>query len=50
MHEVDGHDDIHTVLAELGDIRDEAPSMERIVGANKSALGVLKKRLAEFGG
>ena len=49
MQEVDGHDDIHTVLAELGDIRDEAPSMERIVGANKSALGVLKKRLAEFG-
>lgn len=48
MHDVPAHDDVHTVLAELGDIREEAPSMERIVGANKSALGVLKKRLAEF--
>ncbi|MEM9176980.1 MAG: glutathione S-transferase family protein [Myxococcota bacterium] len=48
MHDVPAHDDIHTVLAELGDISQEAPSMERIVGANKSALGVLKTRLAEF--
>ncbi|MCH2171703.1 glutathione S-transferase family protein [Myxococcota bacterium] len=50
MHNVPAHDDVHTVLAELGDISQEAPSMERIVGANKSALSVLKQRLAEFGG
>ncbi len=49
MHDVPAHDDVHTVLAELGGIREEAPSTERIVGANKRALGVLKERLAEFG-
>ena len=49
MYDVPGHDDVHVVLAELGDISQEAPSMEQIVGANKAALGTLKKRLAEFG-
>ena len=48
MHDVPGHDDVHVVLAELGDISEEAPSMERIKNANKRALGVLKERLAEF--
>lgn len=45
MQEVKGHDDVHVVLAELGDISQEPPSMDRIRGANKRALGVLKERL-----
>ena len=45
---VDGHDEVHVVLSELGDISTESPSMERIVAANKSALRVLKKTLAEI--
>lgn len=49
MHEIPGHDDVHVVLAEIGDISTEAPSMEKIVGANKAALKTLKARLAEFG-
>lgn len=50
MQQIDGHDDVHVVLKELGDISVEAPSMERIVGANKSALRALKTRLAELAG
>lgn len=48
MHDVPGHDDVHIVLSEMGDISQEAPSMDRIKMANKKALGVLKQRLAEF--
>lgn len=48
MHDVPGHDDVHVVLAELGDISQEAPSMDTIKNANKRALGVLKQRVAEF--
>ena len=50
MHDIDGHDIVHTVLRELGDISQEAPSMETIVGANKSALKALKLKLADFTG
>ena len=50
MHDVPGHDDVHVVLAEMGDISEEAPSMDRIKNANKQALSVLKARLAEFAG
>ena len=50
MHDVPGHDDVHVVLAEMGDISEEAPSMDRIKNANKQALSVLKTRLAEFAG
>ena len=49
MRVVPGHDDVHVVLAELGDISIEAPSMETIKNANKSALSTLKARLAELG-
>lgn len=49
MRAVPGHDDVHVVLAELGDISAEAPSMETIKNANKSALSTLKARLAELG-
>ncbi len=45
---IDGHDDVHVVLAELGDISQEPPSMETIKNANKNALRALKARLAEL--
>jgi len=45
-----GHDEVHVVLAELGDISVEPPSMEAIKSANRAALGVLKDRLAELAG
>ena len=48
MKQVEGHDDVHVVLAELGDISTEAPAMDDIRNANKSALRRLKSRLAEF--
>lgn len=47
MTKVDGHDDVHTVLAELGDISAVAPTMEKIKNANKVALSALKRRLAD---
>ncbi len=50
MAGIDGHDEVHVVLAELGDISVEAPSMEVIKTANKRALGALKAKLAELGG
>lgn len=43
---VDSHDDVHKVLQALGDISVEAPSMDTIKGANKSALATLNERLA----
>jgi len=49
MRAVDSHDDVHVVLAELGDISGEAPHMDTIRNANKRALSVLKKRLQEIG-
>ncbi|MFT5693917.1 MAG: glutathione S-transferase [Oceanicoccus sp.] len=45
MAEVDSHDDVHVVLTELGDIRNEAPSMDTIKRANKLALSRLNERL-----
>ena len=48
MKTVPGHDDVHVVLTELGDISTEAPSMDSIRNANKSALRALKARLASF--
>jgi len=46
MRRVDGHDDVHVVLAELGDISQQAPDMETIKNANKNALRALQERLA----
>ena len=46
MSQVEGHDDVHVVMTELGDISQEEPSMEAIKNANIKALGVLKQRLA----
>lgn len=48
MAQVEAHDDVHVVLKEMGDISEEAPDMERIRNANRSALSALNKRLAEF--
>ena len=50
MIKVEFHDDVHASLDELGDISAEAPAMEKIVGANKKGLSILKKRLAEMAG
>ena len=48
MKQVPGHDDVHTVLAELGDISQEPPSMETVKNANKMALKRLTERLNEM--
>lgn len=48
MAKVEGHDDSHVVLAELGDISRQAPSMDTIRNANKRALRVLNERLVEL--
>jgi hypothetical protein len=47
MKAVDEHDTVHVVLAELGDISIEAPSMESIKNANKAALKAIKQKLNE---
>ena len=48
MKQVEGHDAVHVVLAELGDISVEPPTMETIKNANKNALRVLKEKLGEL--
>ncbi len=48
MKRVGGHDDVHVVLAELGDISGEPPAMAAIRNANKNALRVLKAKLREL--
>lgn len=49
MQKIDGHDTVHVVLTELGDISAAPPSMDTIKNANKSALRALSAQLAEFG-
>ena len=46
MSQVEGHDDVHVVLKELGDISKIAPDMDAIKNANKQALRALKAKLA----
>ena len=48
MMAVDGHDDVHVVLKEIGDLSQASPSMDTIKNANKTALVALQSRLAEF--
>jgi len=48
MKQVEGHDDVHVVLAELGDISVAPPTMETIKTANKHALRVLQEKLGEL--
>ncbi|MEM7249785.1 MAG: glutathione S-transferase family protein [Pseudomonadota bacterium] len=50
MSAVDGHDDVHVVLREIGDISQAPPSMDTIRSANKLALKTLKTRLAAMTG
>ena len=49
MAGLDYHDEVHLVLAELGDISTEAPSMDAIRNANKLALKTLKPLMAAEG-
>ena len=46
MARIGGHDDVHVVLAELGDMSGQDPSMDAIRSANKRALQVLQERMA----
>lgn len=48
MTQVEFHDQVHMVLTELGDISEEAPSMDTIRNANRAALGALKEALASI--
>ena len=48
MATLEGHDDVHVVLEDLGDISREAPSMDTIKNANKRALQVLKQKIEEI--
>ena len=48
MANIEGHDEVHVVLEELGDISIEAPSMDAIRNANKRALQTLKQKIATF--
>ncbi|MBU97829.1 MAG: hypothetical protein CL429_01925 [Acidimicrobiaceae bacterium] len=45
MSAVEGHDDVHVVLKELGSIKDKAPDMAQIKNANVQALRALKAKL-----
>ncbi len=42
MRQVEGHDAVHVVLAEIGDISQAAPDMDTIRNANKAALKALR--------
>jgi glutathione S-transferase len=48
MKQVEGHDDVHVVLAEIGDISVAPPTLETIKNANKNALRVLQEKLGEL--
>ena len=45
MSQVAYHDEIHSSLYELGDISIEAPSMEKIISANKKGFMVIQQEL-----
>jgi len=46
MQTLEGHDTVHVVLAQLGDISEMPPEMETIKNANKQALRSLNQALA----
>jgi glutathione S-transferase len=50
MATIEGHDDVHVVLEELGDISRQAPSMDIIKNANKRALQVLQQKIDDIRG
>ena len=49
MKQVPEHDTVHVALEKLGDISVEAPAMETIRDANKSALRAMKAKLESIG-
>lgn len=49
VKQIDAHDTVHVVLAELGDISVDPPTMDTIRNANKSALRAVNEKLREFG-
>lgn len=48
MQQVSCHDAAHVVLAEIGDISKEAPSMDTIRSANINAIGTIKEAIERF--
>ena len=48
MGQIEGHDEVHVVLAELGDISKEPPSMDTIRTANKEALKTIQSCVESF--
>lgn len=50
MKQVDGHDEVHMVLAELGDISSEPPTMNAIRNANLNSVRALQATLSELTG
>ena len=48
MTQVPYHDEVHVALSEMGDISLEAPDLETIVNANKSAFKALSAAIAEI--
>ena len=48
MQRVAGHDAVHVVLAELGDISQAAPDMDQIRAANIKALQALKSKMSSL--
>ena len=48
MKTVDSHDDIHVALSELGDISEQAPSIEKIKSANKKAFLAINEKIASM--
>ncbi|MBO6566205.1 MAG: glutathione S-transferase family protein [Pseudomonadales bacterium] len=48
MAKVSGHDEVHVVMSEMGDISQKAPEMDTIRDANITALKTLKATLASF--
>jgi glutathione S-transferase len=48
MHKVRFHDEAHVVLTELGDISQEAPSMDTIRSANINSISVLTDTVKAF--
>jgi hypothetical protein len=48
MQNVRFHDEAHVVLSELGDISQEAPSMDTIRSANIDSISVLANTVKTF--
>ena len=48
MSKIKGHDDVHFVLSELGDISKTPPAMEDLMGANIKGFKHIAQRLTEF--